>query len=430
MAVRVAAVLLISAVCGTFPCAALAQPADPLEGRTVREIHITGLRKVSTDSIERQLATRVGEPFRRANLTLDRRRLDELRLFTTVVLEPRLDGDAVVLDVALTETLRLLPVVVLRVTDENGVSIGPGVRGINLFGGGTQSSVSSRFGGETGIAATIDATTIAPGTWLRHVGFSYTDRQNTLYDFDERATSIDARFGRNWTRGIRTGVAAEFLQIDTGTSGASLSPDGTDANVTIGGFATLDTLDSSTNPRHGSWAEVEVDRLFGDSDSWTLILDGRRYQRLAERHGLTIFALATFQSGEVGTGLPEYLQFSLGGANTIRGWSLDSQRGRNQFIGTFEYIYVAQPVRPFTVAKFNFYAGLQVAGFADLGRAWNHQSDLDATAALDGYGIGLRLLVPFVDLIRLDLAWGEPGRGATAYFGVSLKAVRQRQRVR
>ena len=216
MAVRVAAVLLIGAVCGTFPCAALAQPADPLQGRTVREIHITGLRKVSTDSIERQLATRVGEPFRRANLTLDRRRLDELRLFTTVVLEPRLDGDAVVLDVALTETLRLLPVVVLRVTDENGVSIGPGIRGINLFGQGTQSSVSSRFGGETGIAATIDATTIAPGTWLRHVGFSYTDRQNTLYDFDERATSTDARFGRNWTHGVRTGVAAELLHIDTG----------------------------------------------------------------------------------------------------------------------------------------------------------------------------------------------------------------------
>ncbi len=139
---------------------------------------------------------------------------------------------------------------------------------------------------------------------------------------------------------------------------------------------------------------------------------------------------ATFQTGELGTGLPEYLQFSLGGANTIRGWSLDSQRGRNQFIGTLEYLYVAQPVRPFTVAKLNFYAGLQVAGFADLGRAWNHQSDLDATAALDGYGVGLRLLVPFVDLIRLDLAWGEPGRGATFYFGVSLKAARQRQRVR
>jgi len=28
------------------------------------------------------------------------------------------------------------------------------------------------------------------------------------------------------------------------------------------------------------------------------------------------------------------------------------------------------------------------------------------------------------------VAWGEPAQGATAYFGVSLKAARQRQRVR
>jgi len=56
--------------------------------------------------------------------------------------------------------------------------------------------------------------------------------------------------------------------------------------------------------------------------------------------------------------------------------------------------------------------------------------DLTGSPALDGYGAGLRVQVPFVDLLRLDVAWGEPGRGATAYFGVSLKATRQRQRVR
>jgi hypothetical protein len=38
--------------------------------------------------------------------------------------------------------------------------------------------------------------------------------------------------------------------------------------------------------------------------------------------------------------------------------------------------------------------------------------------------------VPFVDLIRIDVAWGEPKRGATAYFDISRKAARQRQRVR
>ncbi len=79
----------------------------------------------------------------------------------------------------------------------------------------------------------------------------------------------------------------------------------------------------------------------------------------------------------------------------------------------------------------NLYAGLQVVGFADLGRGVERRrATQEVESAIDGYGVGLRLLVPFVDVIRLDLAWGEPDQGATAYFGVSLKAARQRQRVR
>jgi outer membrane protein assembly factor BamA len=430
MARRLAAILLIGAVCGTLPHAAFAQATDPMDGRVVKAIRVSGLRNLMPEVVERHLATRVGAPFRRATLAADQRRLDELRLFTSVLLEPRLENDEVILDVTVTETLRLLPTVILRVTDENGVSAGAGLRGINLLGRGTQTSVAAYFGGETGVAATFDGTTITPGTWARHLGFSYSDRENELYDFDERATSVDARLARNWQHGVRTGVAAEVLAIDTGDSGQSLSADGTDVIPTLGAFLTVDTLDSSTNPRAGSWVEVQVDRLFGNAHSWTFTLDGRVFQPLFNRHGLGLFGLASFQTGEVGTDLPEYLQFALGGANTIRGWSLGSQRGRNQFIGTLEYTYVLQPVRAFTVAGLNLYAGLQLAGFGDLGLAWNDRSDRESAPVLDGYGFGLRILVPFVDLIRLDVAWGEPGEGASAYFGVSLKAARQRQRIR
>ena len=427
---RLAGVCLIGVVCGTVPHPALAQATDPMEGRVVGQIRVSGLRNVPSDLVERHLVTRVGAPFRRADLAVDQRRLDELRLFTTVLIEPRLEVDAVVLDVAVTETLRLLPIIYIRVTDENGVSAGPGLRGINLLGRGSQVGVAARFGGETGVSTTIDTTTITPGTWSRHLGFSYSSRRNTLYDFDERATSVDARFARNWRHGLRTGVAAELLSIDTGDSGTSLSPDGTDVIPTIGAFLTFDDTDSSTNPRDGWWAEAQIDRLFGDAGSWTIILDGRRFQRLADRHGLGIFSLATLQTGEVGTSLPEYLQFALGGANTVRGWSLGARTARNQFIGTLEYTYVLQPVRSFSVAGLNLYWGLQLAGFGDLGLAWNDRDDLTGSPALDGYGAGLRVQVPFVDLIRIDVAWGEPAQGATAYFGVSLKATRQRQRVR
>ncbi len=422
--------LLIGVVYGALPHRALGQSVDPLEGRIVTEVRVTGQRHLSSDTVERHLATKAGEPFRRATIALDRRRLDEVRLFTAVHIDAHLENDGVVVEVAVTETLRLLPVVILRVTDENGVSAGPGLRGINLLGRETLTALGTRFGGETGVSATFVAPTLTPGTWMRQLGVSYSKRRNTLYDFDERATAADVRIARNWTHGLRTGATAAVLTVDTESSGASISADGTDVIPTLGAFVTLDTLDSSTNPRNGTWAEVEADRLFGDAQSWTFILDGRRFQRLSERHGFGLFSLAMFQTGEVGVGLPDYLKFSLGGANSVRGWSFGSRRGRNQFIGTLEYNYVVLPVRAFTVKGLNLYAGVQLVGFADVGRAWGDDSAQDSESAIDGYGIGLRLLVPYVDVIRLDLAWGEPGRGATGYFSVSLKAARQRQRVR
>jgi outer membrane protein assembly factor BamA len=340
------------------------------------------------------------------------------------------ENERVVLDVSVSETLRLLPVVVIRVTDENGLSAGPGVRGLNLFGRGMQLGAAVRFGGETSVAVSLDGTTVTPGTWSQHIGFSDTSRRNSIYDFDEHATTVEGRFGRNWNRGRRTGVTGDVLRIDTGPDGPSLSPDGVDVIPTVGTFITLDTLDISTNPRSGTWAELEVDRLFGDASSWSFILDGRRFQPLSARHGLGMFALTTFQTGEPAVQLPEYLRFALGGANSVRGWDVGSRRGRNQFIGTLEYSYVVKPVTAFSVAGLNLYAGVQLVGFADLGLAWDDGDDFDTRTAIDGYGFGMRLLVPFVDVIRVEMAWGEPGRGSFAYFGVSLKAARQRQRVR
>ncbi len=421
-------VLAIGACCSLVPPAAVAQPADPLEGKAVSAIRVMGLTHLSSGDIERHLATRVGEPFHHVNLAIDKRRLDELRLFSSVVLEPRLDAGGVVLDVTLAETLRLLPIVVVKVTDENGVSAGAGMRTLNLFGGGAQSSVSATFGGETSVSAFVDSTTITPGTWAQRFSFKYSVRPNPLYDFDEESLEADARISRNWPDGVRAGGIASLLSIDTGEAGPSISPNGRDIIPTAGAFVSIDTLDSSTNPRRGTYAEVEIDRLFVDANSWRLILDGRRYQPLAERHGLAVNALATFQSGEVDVDLPEYLQYALGGSNTVRGWDLGSQIGRNQFLGTLEYTYVLRPVQPFSVAGVNLYAGVQAAGFTDMGVAWDHS--FTGAPVIGGGGVGLRLLVPFVDVIRLDVAWGQPDGGASTYFGISLKAVRQRDRVR
>ncbi len=75
----------------------------------------------------------------------------------------------------------------------------------------------------------------------------------------------------------------------------------------------------------------------------------------------------------------------------------------------------------------SFYLGLQAVLFGDLGITWE---DSQGNRWLDGYGFGLRLLVPFLDVIRLDFAFGEPGKGLNRQIGIGEKAIKQRRRVR
>ena len=389
-----------------------------MEGRVVGQIRVSGLRNVPSDVVERHLVTRVGAPFRRAALAADQRRLDELRLFTAVLIEPRLEADAVVLDVAVTETLRLLPIVFIRVTDENGVSAGPGPARHQPPRAAARRRVwPPGSAARPACRATVDATTITPGTWCT------ASRIQLLQSRATRSTTSTSAPPRPTRASPATGATAcgpawrPTSCRSTPATPARRSPRMARTSFPRSARSSRSTgPDSSTNPRDGWWAEAEIDRLFGDAGSWTFILDGRRFQRLADRHGLGIFALATLQTGEVGTSLPEYLQFALGGANTVRGWSLGARTARNQFIGTLEYTYVLQPVRSFSVAGLNLYWGLQLAGFGDLGLAWNDWDDLTGSPALDGYGAGLRVQVPFVDLIQARRGVGRTGTGRDRLF--------------
>jgi outer membrane protein assembly factor BamA len=409
--------------------AASATAPDSLEGRVVREIRIGPAARPSTaEIVRRHLASRQGAPFRRAALSDDRRQLEALRLFSHISIRAIAAGDEVVLDVEVTETLRLLPFIALSVTEENGVSAGPAFRGINLLGRGSLSSGTMQFGGATAVGVRVERPTVTPGAWDLDTKVLYRSRRNELFDFDETSTTIGVSAAWNRTSTLQLGGRAEYIWFDTGSAEVAGSPDGPDHLPALGVFATWNSLDSQANPRVGWLGSIDVGHQFGDATFRTLTLDGRRYQPLSARSTVSLVGFAAFQSGIVGQSVPGYLQFGLGGANSVRGWSLGSRLGKNQAIATLEYAYAVVPVRPFTVFGLNLYGGMQLAAFSDVGLAWNDH--LAASDAIDGYGFGMRLLLPFVDVIRLDLAFGEPDQGARFCFGINLKADKQRDRVR
>jgi outer membrane translocation and assembly module TamA len=73
--------------------------------------------------------------------------------------------------------------------------------------------------------------------------------------------------------------------------------------------------------------------------------------------------------------------------------------------------------------------GLQLAAFGDAGTAWSNSEEFGQNWIAGG-GLGLRLLMPAILMIRADVAYGEEGAGVRFMVGTREKAVAQRQRVR
>jgi outer membrane protein assembly factor BamA len=416
--------LLTGAVTGTPSLHA--QQAD----RNVREIRISKLKYTKRETIIREMVSRVGEPFRRANIVKDKERLDRLGIFSSIEINAIEENNEIVVDIEVKETFPYLPMLSIEVTDENGVSAGPGFRAVNLFGRAVRFIASARFGGATNAEVRMTDPWFAGNRVGYDVHFFQRDRKNKLDDFNELSTELNGRVGTWLGDKGRIGGRLGFLSLGSDRDGVTLSDDNRDNVPSAGFFLGYDSRDLVTNPHRGWWNELDISKNAGNADFWKLIFDVRRYQPIANRHTLVLFSLLTLQTGEVDQDIPSYLDFHIGGTNTIRGWDLDARSGKNEFINTVGYRYIVVEPRSFTVFGTHLHLGLQLTVFGDFGNAWNESNEFKLDNFIDGYGFGVRLLVPFVEMIRLDFGWGEPGQGMRFHFALFEKPVMQRFRVR
>ena len=397
------------------------------------DIRVVGLRYTREYVVTRELASKVGEPYRLENLAEDERRLDHLRIFSSIDVDPLVTDNGVEIEVRVKETFPYIPTISLQVSDENGVAAGPGVKSVNFLGRAVELGLTTQFGGATNIDFYLNAPWVVGTPLPYEIGYTRSQRENVLDNFDEVFHDAPIRAGTVIGKKGRVGGTARVLRVSSDVDGITLSPSNRDSIVAFGAFIGYDSRDIWTRPQNGWWNEVAISRsdVVGQpANYWTSIFDVRRFNTFDDRHTVLATALWTLQSGELGRDIPIHQDFHIGGANTIRGWSLDSRSGKNQAINTFEYRYMLLEPRDFSVRFFTAYVGLQLAGFADLGHAWTESREFAIDQFIGGYGIGLRILLPFIDEMRMDVAWGEPGQGPTFHFGVFPKVLVQRNRVR
>jgi len=176
----------------------------------------------------------------------------------------------------------------------------------------------------------------------------------------------------------------------------------------MGPTITLDTRDNKFSPTKGLYATMSYER--GE-----LIKDPRKYDQFEtdlRAYHPTFFGEKNVMAyraawGTTGSGTPEALRFSIGGAESVRGYDYSAFDGFDKFHATIE-----------NRTKIN--DTLQLVAFFDIGNAWQNESRdprtgkkiykpnrKDAHDFKDlkkGYGVGVRLNTP-IGPLRFDYGW-------------------------
>ena len=176
----------------------------------------------------------------------------------------------------------------------------------------------------------------------------------------------------------------------------------------MGPTVTLDTRDNKFSPTKGLYATMSYER--GE-----LIKDPRKYDQFEtdlRAYHPTFFGEKNVMAyraawGTTGSGTPEALRFSIGGAESVRGYDYSAFDGFDKFHATIE-----------NRTKIN--DTLQLVAFFDIGNAWqkdsrdpvtgkkiykpNRKDAHDFKDLKKGYGVGVRLNTP-IGPLRFDYGW-------------------------
>ena len=399
-------------------------------GKIVKEIRISELKWTKEHIITRELATRVGEPYVEKNVEEDLRRLDRLDLFNSYEVRPMLERDEVVLEVEVDETSPWLVYPSVGISDENGWSVGPGVRTLNLWGRDIRFGGSARFGGETSAGVFAENPWVAGNHFGYRVELGWRDRESVLNDFPGKFSPLLSRAQQlpRCEGSYRGRFDLESLESDE--PGTTLSPDNKDIIPTLALVAGYDSRDLQSNAHEGWWNELEVAKTGGDTDYWAFTLDVRRYQPVRERQTIFFSSLVALRTGEREPDIPIYQDFRFGGTNSMRGWELNERAGKNEFLNTLEYRYDLFPLTKWRLFGLRGRTGLQLAVFGDAGILWSEGGEFALDNFIGGFGAGIRVLLPGVGMIRFDFGLGQPGASIQFHVGAFEKALAHRRRVR
>ena len=425
-------------------------------GTVISSISYEGLEHTNPRVVERELLNRVGEPFSAEKFEAEKRRLQDLDLFTEITVScsanlnssdsPREDSLSSFVSrlssvtYSFKEIFRWIPSPAGKETDRDGLMIGLALANLNVLGEDIRAEVQYRTSTDPFLENNEYAFYVSsPYLFGLPLGWNFeflrTDSYDDIHGYQDDSWLVDLDLDYEMLPHLSLlGTVAGRVLKD-----ADFLPE-------FGlGFA-FDFRDSVyyeymlTHVGLGddSDCDMSVDKNckdMGGENYWELLTDARAYWTLS-RFVTGATALARYRPGDV----KFYYYYYHGGPNTFRGRGgsalggkedgADSVRlGVHEVLLTLEERFVLMERHAASVMGVNFFYGVQlVAGFDgsllwDCGRpGWD-----DYEGAVYG---GLHLVIPALDRIRFEVGY-RPDRGEPAfYFGLFDKVTSSRWRSR
>jgi hypothetical protein len=194
--------------------------------------------------------------------------------------------------------------------------------------------------------------------------------------------------------------------FDEGSApGLGVQPDFT--HVTAA--AVLDGRDQPGNPHAGGLLALTAgryhDRAAQGFSFHRFSADGRAFLPLgSSQRVLALRAMGSVDKPLAGSAVPFYLQETLGGSHTLRGFANFRFRGERRLLMQAEYRWEAAPV-------------VELAAFVDAGNVSSHESEWTVDDLHTSYGLGLRLKSRTAVLLRFDVARSEEDTRWLVRFG-------------
>lgn len=400
------------------------------DGAKISEISFSGLEHTNPPVIERELLNREGEKFSLEKFEGEKKRLQDLDLFTEIDLSCE-GSDDLKLVYSFKEIFRWIPAPAGKKTDRDGLMVGLALANLNVLGEDIRAEVQYRTAldpflenNEYAFYASSPYLFGLPLGW--NFEFLRTDSWDDLRRYNDASWLFDLDLDWNVTEHLSLLLSGAYRYIEDGPGHLP------EAGV---GFA-FGYRDAALDTRRGVYFEYmlthvgnghfekDPDRLKGER-YWELLADARGFFTLG-RFVTGATALARYRAGDV----ERYDYLYHGGANTFRGHDADSlSLGKNELLLTLEERFVLRERKAASLWGINFFYGLQLVAGLDGSLLWDEGRPGWDNYEGAVYG-GLHLVIPALDRVRFEVGYSPDRKEPKFYFGLFDKTTSARWRNR